>query len=117
MRPSQLFILLSISLVGCGKGDNIRQPTPSTKEPSTEPATPQTRNNLTMDDFRKLRPEMTLDQVYALVGQPAKDVGSGVYILQYILSDGTLIFVGSTGKNIWYVKHGDLHNGEDLLKN
>ena len=35
---------------------------------------------------------MTLEQIYSEVGQPARDVGSGIHILQYVLSDGSLVF-------------------------
>jgi hypothetical protein len=78
-------------------------------------ASRQTRRDLTVDDFRKLRADMTLEQVYKQVGQPARDVGSGIYILEYVLSDQSVVFVGSAGQNILYVRHADLQNGEELL--
>ncbi len=58
---------------------------------------------------------MTLEQIYSKVGQPAQDVGSGIYILQYVLWDGSLVFVGYTGKNVLYVRHGSPQGGQELL--
>jgi hypothetical protein len=59
---------------------------------------------------------MTLEQVYQQVGQPARDLGSGIYILEYVLPDHTSVFVGCSGKSVLYVRHGDLRDGEDLLR-
>ena len=69
-----------------------------------------------MEDFRKLRPEMTLQQVYAQVGPPVRDMGSGLYILVYTLSDGTTVLVTSTGKKIVSVRYKSGPDYVDLLK-
>jgi hypothetical protein len=117
MRPLCFAILLSVSLAGCGSRDDAapRATVATTGNATAAPATRQTRADLTLNDFRKLRPEMTLDQVYAQVGKPVRDVGSGIYILEYVLSDGSTVFVGSGGQNILYVRHRALQGDVDLL--
>jgi hypothetical protein len=40
---------------------------------------------------------MTLDQVYALLGPPDADIGSGVYIFVYRLDDGSTVPMSFAG--------------------
>jgi hypothetical protein len=49
----------------------------------------------------------TMQQVFAQVGPPDGDVGSGIYIFVYRLSDGSSIFIGSADpSHVMYVDHG-----------
>jgi hypothetical protein len=109
-------LITGVLLCGCGDGGGRGQ---AASRPSTTTAlptsTPQTRLDLTVNDFRGLRADMTLDQVYAQVGRPARDGGSGIYILEYILTDGSTVYVGSSGKRILYVRLRRLLGDEDLM--
>ncbi|MHC4983649.1 MAG: HEAT repeat domain-containing protein, partial [Planctomycetota bacterium] len=99
-----------------GSSQAIQPDSPQAK-PSQDTAKPtqqqseQTRTGLTLEDFKKIRPEMTLEDVYSLLGKPGRDVGSGLYVLEYVLVDGSAVHVGSYGVRVLYVKHGQ----KDLL--
>lgn len=47
----------------------------------------------TLDDFSFLKPEMSYEDIVAQVGKPDRDVGSGVYLFQYDLIDGTHVML------------------------
>ncbi len=78
---------------------------PGCKILRSSPTTQQTRSNLTLDDFRALRADMTLQQVHERVGMPRRDVGSGIYILVYELTNGEQILVGSSGDRVLYDRY------------
>lgn len=48
---------------------------------------------------------MTLQQVHERVGMPRRDVGSGIYILVYELTNGEQILVGSSGDRVLYDRY------------
>ncbi|MCU0449445.1 MAG: hypothetical protein MUC97_06295 [Bernardetiaceae bacterium] len=61
----------------------------------------------TYADFAaQLKPEMTYDDLVAIFGPPARDIGSGLHIYVYPLADLTEIRIGYAGK-IFYAKHVD----------
>jgi acetyl esterase/lipase len=61
--------------------------------------------------FRRIGPEMTPEQVIALCGKPKEAIGSGLYVFQYELADGSTVTVRMDGKRVLSVKHGE----DDLL--
>jgi hypothetical protein len=60
-----------------------------------------------VDSFRFIGAATTLKDVTIKLGAPDRDIGSGIYIYQYRLSDGSNVFIGSAdGSHILYVIHG-----------
>ena len=74
-----LLITLLILFSACGQND---QTTDSPETPSDE---------LTRSDFDFLEAGMSYDEIVAQVGAPDRDVGSGVYVYEYDLADGSQI--------------------------
>jgi hypothetical protein len=57
--------------------------------------------------FRFIGPTTTVQQVFAKVGPADRDIGSGIYIYDYRLSDGSHIWIGTADdSNIMYALHG-----------
>jgi len=74
-----------------------------------------TKNGFTYSDFENnLQSGMTYDSIVAKFGEPSNDIGSGIHIYVYQLSDSTEIWIGYTDK-ILYARHVD-ENGQ-ILKN
>ncbi len=62
---------------------------------------------LTFDDFQtSLTVDMDYDAIVAAFGEPDKDVGSGIHIYVYILTDLTEVWIGYTD-HILYAKQVD----------
>jgi hypothetical protein len=60
----------------------------------------------------KDRKNISYDEMISLFGNPDRDVGSGIYIFEYKLEDGTRILFGFTDLyNILYVLHEDTNTG------
>ena len=73
------------------------------------------KRELTYSDFENnLKIDMTYDSIVAKFGHPLKDLGSGIHIYVYQLTDATEIWIGYTDK-ILYARHMD-KNGQ-LLEN
>jgi hypothetical protein len=74
-----------------------------------------TKYEFKYSDFEKnLKPDMTYNSIVAKFGAPLKDIGSGIHIYVYQLTDSTEIWIGYTDK-ILYAKHVD-KNGQ-IIKN
>jgi hypothetical protein len=70
-----------------------------------------------IESFRFIGPTTTMQQVKAKLGEPDRDVGSGIYIYEYLLTDGTRVWIGSSDNSrILYVRHGitSINDGEVL---
>lgn len=66
----------------------------------------------TIEVFRRIKPNMSMKQVIEICGQPDEDIGSGIHIYQYKLSDDSLVRIGTPDKKrLIYVNH-ILVNGE-----
>jgi hypothetical protein len=48
-----------------------------------------------LDKARKISLDMTLGQIESLLGPPERDVGSGVFVLEWSCTDGTRIHVSA----------------------
>jgi hypothetical protein len=73
----------------------------------------------TLNDFKKLKLGTSYSDVEKQFGKPDKDVGSGIRIFVYTLSDGSQVWLGFAElNNLMYVKHR-LNNGttEDITVN
>ncbi len=58
--------------------------------------------------FRELKKGMALAQVSEQVGAADKDIGSGIYVLEYRLDDGARVLIGFPGfERLIYVIHED----------
>jgi hypothetical protein len=45
--------------------------------------------------LRSIKPSMTMREVFERLGKPEKDTGSGINILQWRGSDGSILYVGT----------------------
>jgi hypothetical protein len=66
-----------------------------------------TKQELTYIYFKdNLKSDMTYNSIVAKFGEPSKDIGSGIHIYVYQLSDTTQIWIGYADK-IYYARHMD----------
>jgi shikimate 5-dehydrogenase len=67
--------------------------------------------SLTYDYFKaNLKPDMTYNSIVTKFGTPLKDIGSGIHIYVYQLTDSSEIWIGYSDK-ILYARHMD-KNGQ-----
>ena len=58
----------------------------------------------------KISADMSFTSLQSVFGTPDGDIGSGIHIYVYNLSDGTFIWIGYANQ-IMYVRHMDSGNG------
>ena len=121
---SLLFLLIAFELVGCVSAQKqtvvvdqpqqrwgVDQPQQIAAELGVSEFPVTTR---TIDSFRKITSDMTMKDVVALCGLPDSDIGSGLSVFKYKLTDGSVVLIGTGDrKHLIYVTHGD----EQLLGN
>ena len=62
---------------------------------------------LSVSDFEKhLKSEMTYPEIINIFGEPDDDIGSGIHIYVYYLSDATRVWIGYTDR-ILYARQVD----------
>ena len=67
-------------------------------------------SSLTYNYFKThLTKDMGHLKIIQTFGQPDKDIGSGIYIYEYYLSDSTKVIIGCVDK-VFYSYHTDLKN-------
>ena len=60
----------------------------------------------TIEVFHRIKPQMSMKQVIDICGVPDEDIGSGIHIYVYKLSDGSLVRIGTPDKKrLIYVAH------------
>jgi hypothetical protein len=60
----------------------------------------------TIEAFGRIKPQMSMKQVINICGVPDEDIGSGIHIYVYKLSDGSLVRIGTPDeKRLIYVTH------------
>jgi len=65
-----------------------------------------------IEAFRRIQPQMSMEQIIEICGVPDEDIGSGIHIYVYKLADGSLVRIGTPDKKrLIYVAHV-LPNGE-----
>jgi len=97
---SRLLIFIPVLLVGCAQPQRPDEPT--TPNPRTT-----TQGTRSIESFRFIGSETTMLQVTSKLGNPDRDVGSGLYVYAYRLNDGSDVLIGSAdGSSILYVRHG-----------
>ena len=75
--------------------------------PKTHPVSAARLSARTVDSFRFIGPATRVRDVTAKLGSPDRDVGSGIFIYTYRLTDGSEVVIGSAdGSRLLYVKHG-----------
>ena len=62
-----------------------------------------------------LKSDMTYNSIVTKFGEPSKDIGSGIHIYVFQLSDSTQIWIGYDGDKIMYATHMD-KNQQLILK-
>jgi hypothetical protein len=71
-------------------------------------APPRTDFKRSVDAFKAVKKGSTFADVTAWVGEPDKDIGSGIHIFEYKLPDGSRVVVGTPDlKDVKYVRHAD----------
>lgn len=66
---------------------------------------PATEKQESIDKFKTLRKGMSYDVMISIVGEPDQDIGSGIHVYLYKLSDETEVIVGGfVGAGLIYVK-------------
>lgn len=64
-------------------------------------------DGLSVSDFEKhLKAEMTYPEIINLFGEPDEDIGSGIHIYVYNLTDNTRVWIGYTDR-ILYARQVD----------
>jgi hypothetical protein len=67
-----------------------------------------TKQELTYSYFKdNLKSDMKYNSIVAKFGEPSKDIGSGIHIYVFKLSDSTQIWIGYDGDRIMYAAHMD----------
>ena len=67
----------------------------------------------TLERFQRIKRRMSMKEVIRLCGEPDGDIGSGIHIYVYELTDGSVVRVGTPdNKRIMYVVQV-LKNGEE----
>lgn len=95
----RFLILIPILLTGCNLSH--RADTSTVTTPVVE------HSSRTLDSFRFIGADTTLNDVTARLGEPDRDIGSGIYIYEYRLSDRSYVLIGSADRlHILYVRHG-----------
>jgi tetratricopeptide (TPR) repeat protein len=56
-------------------------------------------------DAQKLKAGISITEVFALLGPPEKDIGSGIHIFVYTLADKSTLMIGSVADKLQYVYH------------
>ena len=95
----QFLIFIPVLLVGCAQPRRSEAPTPNARTT--------TQASRSIESFRFIGSETTMQQLTAKLGDPDRDIGSGLYVYAYRLSDGSDVLIGSAdGSRILYVRHG-----------
>jgi hypothetical protein len=100
VRPRRhLIFLAATAFLGCAQEDPRGTPVVDSG------ALPVSSHSV--DEFRFIDRDTTVPQVFAKLGNPGRDIGSGIHIYEYLLQDGSRVIIGSPdGSDIWYVRHG-----------
>lgn len=90
MRPHVLVLILTMSLlVACSSLSTFNsEPIPSTNASTSTAHTPAGQRGLTLSDFQFLEQGMSLEEIVDRVGEPDRELGSGISHFQYDLTDG-----------------------------
>jgi hypothetical protein len=92
-------IFIPVLLVGCTGSQQPDPPVPIAPRAA--------QSSRSIESFRFIGPETTMQQVNTKLGAPDRDVGSGLYVYLYRLRDGSDVLIGSAdGSHILYVRHG-----------
>lgn len=109
----RLLVLLSLSLAGCRtvhvpdkQQSSGSEQQGSAASPLHETETPQSIGGAMFPNapekaqsagcFRELKPTMSIDSVVQKCGRPDEELGSGIYIFVWHLSDGSTISIGTS---------------------
>ncbi len=73
------------------------------------------KSEMTYSNFQNnLKYDMNYNSIVSKFGEPAKDIGSGIHIYVYLLTDLTEIWIGFVDR-ILYIKH--LDKNQQLIEN
>lgn len=62
------------------------------------------KGNTYSEFSEKLKPGMTYEEIVQQFGEPLKDIGSGLHIYVYPLSDSTAIWIGYSDKIMYTIQ-------------
>ncbi len=79
---------------------------PASAVNSQDVAFPSREVEKVMPLLSQFKEESPYDYIESILGQPDEDIGSGMYVLEFKLEDGTRITVGTPDKEeVWYIYH------------
>ena len=74
-----------------------------------------TKKEFSSYDFKNnLKSDMDYNSIVAVFGVPSNDIGSGIHVYVYLMSDSTEVWIGYTDK-IKYARHMDRNHS--LIEN
>jgi hypothetical protein len=105
----RLLIFIPLLLVGCTG--------PRDSDATAPAALTDAQASRSIEAFRFIGPTTTVQEVIQKLGAPDRDVGSGVYIYEYRLRDGSRVWIWSADdKHIGFVRHGTTKiDGSEVL--
>lgn len=78
----------------------------SNSTPLNTQGAPSSTSTLSLDSFANIKIGTPYSAIVEQFGQPEKDIGSGLHIFIYSLSDGTQIWLGFADLNsLFYIKY------------
>ena len=96
-------------LLSCGCRARIKPVTPDETVVAGQPPLPTSAKPPVMrsiECFNRIKAEMTMDEVIKICGLPDDDIGSGIHIYIYQLSNGSTVRIGTPDrKRLFYVVH------------
>jgi hypothetical protein len=108
MALRNLLILVALLLVACTQFDHARSG--QVDSPCV------VHRALTLDSLRFNWPSTTVPEVIARLGAADRDVGSGLFVLEYRLQDGSKVWLGSANYvDILYVRQGTSLRESELV--
>ncbi|MBN2352024.1 MAG: hypothetical protein JXD23_05590 [Spirochaetales bacterium] len=87
-------LITFVCLAACG-GDSASGRAAPRERPL--PVSTEKTSGLSKADFLLLKRDMTPQEVDALLGRPARDIGSGFVIVEYDLTDGSIAVISFGG--------------------
>lgn len=106
------FLLASLTFASKGLGDtpkaegkNLSKESEGVKVKNENDGKTPSNSKLTRAAFEAVSKQATVQDITSWAGEPHSDVGSGLHILTYHLTDGTWAYIGTPDmKKVMYIK-------------
>lgn len=99
-----LAVSLQVNMLSTtAQSPSVEMPSVNCREMTTGGMSPSLSR--TLSTFQKIRPQASVEELFKQVGCPDADIGSGIHIYIYRLTDGSQVWIGTPGKEIFYIDH------------